>query len=82
MAGSVLLDGKDIYESGTDVTKIRLKVGMVFQKPNPFPSMTIGENVLSGIKLAQLKVSKNHEEIYSKSALERAGSMGAKLRIV
>jgi phosphate transport system ATP-binding protein len=71
MAGSVLLDGKDIYESGTDVTKIRLKIGMVFQKPNPFPSMTIGENVLSGIKLAQLKV-KNHEEILEE-CLERAG---------
>jgi phosphate transport system ATP-binding protein len=41
LAGQVLLDGKDIYESGTDVTKIRLRVGMVFQKPNPFPSMTI-----------------------------------------
>ena len=37
MAGEVLLDGKDIYAPGTDVTKIRLKVGMVFQKPNPFP---------------------------------------------
>uniref|UniRef100_UPI00404B6A31 phosphate ABC transporter ATP-binding protein n=1 Tax=Candidatus Planktophila sp. TaxID=2175601 RepID=UPI00404B6A31 len=56
MAGEVLLDGKDVYAAGTDVTKIRLKIGMVFQKPNPFPSMTIGENVLSGLKLAQLKV--------------------------
>ena len=55
MAGEVLLDGKDIYAPGTDVTKIRLKVGMVFQKPNPFPSMTIGENVLAGLRLAQLK---------------------------
>jgi phosphate transport system ATP-binding protein len=57
MAGEVLLDGVDIYKQGTDVTKIRLKIGMVFQKPNPFPSMTIGENVLSGLKLAQLKHS-------------------------
>jgi phosphate transport system ATP-binding protein len=55
MAGEVLLNGKDIYEKGTDVTKIRLQIGMVFQKPNPFPSMTIGENVLSGLKLAQNK---------------------------
>ena len=61
MAGEVLLDGKDIYESGTDVTKIRLKIGMVFQKPNPFPSMTIGENVLSGLRLAQLKNSHKEE---------------------
>jgi phosphate transport system ATP-binding protein len=55
MAGEVLLDGKDVYAPGTDVTKIRLKIGMVFQKPNPFPSMSIGENVLAGLKLAQLK---------------------------
>ncbi|NDF43873.1 MAG: ATP-binding cassette domain-containing protein [Actinobacteria bacterium] len=42
LAGEVLLDGKDVYQPGVDVTKIRLQVGMVFQKPNPFPSMTIG----------------------------------------
>ena len=71
MAGQVLLDGKDIYEAGIDVTKIRLQIGMVFQKPNPFPSMTIGENVLSGLKLAQLKVS-NHEELLEE-CLTRAG---------
>jgi phosphate transport system ATP-binding protein len=71
LAGQVLLDGKDIYAPGTDVTKIRLRVGMVFQKPNPFPSMTIGENVLSGLKLAQLKRD-NTDEILE-SCLERAG---------
>ena len=71
MAGEVLLDGKDIYEPGTDVTKIRLKIGMVFQKPNPFPSMTIGENVLSGLKLAQLKNS-NKDELLEE-CLVRAG---------
>ena len=71
MAGEVLLHGKDIYSTGTDVTKIRLKIGMVFQKPNPFPSMTIGENVLAGIKLAQLKVS-NKKDLMEE-CLERAG---------
>jgi phosphate transport system ATP-binding protein len=71
MAGEVLLDGKDIYASGVDVTKIRLKIGMVFQKPNPFPSMTIGENVLSGLKLAQLKQS-NKDELMEE-CLVRAG---------
>jgi phosphate transport system ATP-binding protein len=71
MAGEVLLDGKDVYAPGVDVTKIRLQIGMVFQKPNPFPSMTIGENVLSGIKLAQLKVE-NKDEILE-SCLVRAG---------
>ena len=71
MSGEVFLHGKDIYSSGTDVTKIRLKIGMVFQKPNPFPSMSIGENVLAGIKLAQLKVPKKEELM--QDCLERAG---------
>lgn len=71
MAGEVLLDGKDIYAPGIDVTKIRLKIGMVFQKPNPFPSMTIGENVLSGIRLAQLKID-NKDDLLEE-CLVRAG---------
>ena len=71
MAGEVLLDGKDVYAPGVDVTKIRLQIGMVFQKPNPFPSMTIGENVLSGLKLAQLKVD-NKDDLLEE-CLERAG---------
>lgn len=71
MAGEVLLNGKDIYEKGTDVTKIRLQIGMVFQKPNPFPSMTIGENVLSGLKLAQLK-TENKDDLMQE-CLVRAG---------
>ena len=71
MSGEVFLHGKDIYASGTDVTKIRLRIGMVFQKPNPFPSMSIGENVLAGIKLAQLKVPTKNELM--QDCLERAG---------
>ncbi|MEY4019702.1 MAG: hypothetical protein RLZZ590_1002, partial [Actinomycetota bacterium] len=53
--GKVLLDGEDIYGEGVDPVKVRLKVGMVFQKPNPFPTMTIKENVLSGLKLSGRK---------------------------
>jgi phosphate transport system ATP-binding protein len=71
LAGEVFLDQKDIYANGVDVTKIRLKIGMVFQKPNPFPSMTIKDNVLSGIRLAQLKVD-NQDELLE-SCLRRAG---------
>ena len=74
MAGEVLLDGQDIYRSGVDVTKIRLGIGMVFQKPNPFPSMTIKENVLSGLKLAQLKV--NNQDELLEDCLVRAGLWG------
>ena len=71
LAGEVLLGGKDIYAAGTDVTKIRLRIGMVFQKPNPFPSMTIGQNVLSGLKLAQIKTS-NPDDLLEE-CLQRAG---------
>jgi phosphate transport system ATP-binding protein len=73
-AGEVLLEGRDIYRSGVDVTKIRLGIGMVFQKPNPFPSMTIKENVLSGLKLAQLKV--NNQDELLEDCLVRAGLWG------
>ena len=71
LAGQVILDGKDVYEPGVDVTKIRLRVGMVFQKPNPFPSMTIKENVLSGLRLAQMKIENEAELL--ESCLRRAG---------
>ena len=71
MAGEVLLDGKDVYADGIDVTKIRLQIGMVFQKPNPFPSMTIGENVLSGLKLAQIK-AENKDDLLEE-CLVRSG---------
>jgi phosphate transport system ATP-binding protein len=74
LAGQVLLHGKDIYAHGNDVTKIRLQIGMVFQKPNPFPSMTIKENVLAGIKLAHIKVE-NKEELVEE-CLTKAGLWG------
>ena len=71
MAGEVLMNGSDIYAPEVDAAAMRLKVGMVFQKPNPFPAMTIKENVLAGIRLASLKVS-NHDDIVE-NCLSRAG---------
>ena len=68
-AGEVMLSGQDIYREGEDVTKIRLRIGMVFQKPNPFPSMTIRENVLAGPKLARLKVD-NKDDLIEKSLVQ------------
>jgi phosphate transport system ATP-binding protein len=50
-SGRVLLDDKDIYAGGVDPVLVRRRVGMVFQKPNPFPTMSIGDNVLAGLKL-------------------------------
>lgn len=50
--GKVLLDGEDIYGKNVDPVQVRRKIGMVFQKPNPFPTMTIYDNVVAGLKLA------------------------------
>jgi len=50
-SGDVLLDGKTIYGSAVDPVGIRRKVGMVFQKPNPFPEMSVRDNVLAGLRL-------------------------------
>jgi len=70
LAGSVYYDGADIYDAEIDPVEIRTKVGMVFQKPNPFPTMSIRENVLSGLKLAQMKIE-NPDDIV-KDCLVRA----------
>jgi phosphate transport system ATP-binding protein len=58
VSGRVLLDGQDIYASGTSPVPIRRRVGMVFQKPNPFPHMSIRENVLAGLRLNGLGVDR------------------------
>jgi phosphate transport system ATP-binding protein len=71
MDGEVFLDGEEIYGPKVDVTAMRLKVGMVFQKPNPFPSMTIAENVLAGLKLANIKVQ--DKDSLLEECLNRAG---------
>lgn len=53
--GRVLLDGEDLYSSGEDAIIHRRKIGMVFQKPNPFPTMSIYDNVAAGLKLNGVK---------------------------
>ena len=70
LAGQILYDGQDIYDAQVDPVDIRVQIGMVFQKPNPFPTMTIRENVLSGLHLAQIKYE-NPDEIV-RNCLERA----------
>jgi phosphate transport system ATP-binding protein len=50
-SGKVILDGSDIYAKGVDPVSIRRRVGMVFQKPNPFPTMSVYDNVAAGLKL-------------------------------
>jgi len=70
LAGSVLLDGVDIYGNEVNPVDVRMQIGMVFQKPNPFPTMSIKNNVLSGLKLSGLK-SDNKDELLETS-LKRA----------
>jgi phosphate transport system ATP-binding protein len=67
MSGQVLLDGKNIYSNETDPVQIRRRVGMVFQKPNPFPTMSIFDNVAAGLKLTGTKKGQNLNEIVKKS---------------
>ncbi len=71
LSGSVKLDGVDIYGPALRVTETRLKIGMVFQRPNPFPSMTIAQNVLAGLGLSGTKVA--NPDALVKECLERAG---------
>src|SRR6476619_4870508 len=52
VVGSVLLDDEDIYGDAVDPVNVRRTIGMVFQRPNPFPTMSIAENVLAGVRLA------------------------------
>jgi len=65
--GEVLIDGTDVYLPGTDVVDLRRKVGMVFQKSNPFPTMTIGENVVIGLRLNGVRDRKFLNERLEKS---------------
>jgi phosphate transport system ATP-binding protein len=71
LAGEVLLDGEDIYRTGIRAQQVRLRIGMVFQKPNPFPAMSVRDNVLAGLKLARIRCS-NKNELVERSLI-RAG---------
>ncbi len=73
LAGEVLLDGHDIYLPGTRVTETRTRIGMVFQKPNPFPAMSIAENVLAGLRLTGIRSSRLARAELLENSLRRAG---------
>ena len=64
--GTVKLDDTDIYGSSIDVVAVRRSIGMVFQKPNPFPTMSVGDNVAAGLRLAGVK-GKHKDEVVEKS---------------
>ena len=70
--GAITLDGEDIYTSGMDVVQLRARVGMVFQKPNPFPK-SIYENVAYGPRIHGLTANKGEPDGIVESSLKRAG---------
>ena len=65
--GKVLLDDQDLYDSSVDPVAVRRTVGMVFQRPNPFPTMSIYDNVAAGLKLNGVKGKNRLDEVVEKS---------------
>ncbi|GAA4691899.1 phosphate import ATP-binding protein PstB [Phytohabitans rumicis] len=73
LAGEVLLDGRDLYSADRRITDARRQVGMVFQKPNPFPAMSIYDNVVAGLKLTGTRTSKRGRDDLVEETLTKAG---------
>ena len=71
LAGEVLLDGEDVYGNSQRPQKVRARIGMVFQKPNPFPASSIRDNVLAGLKLGGIKTDRRADLV--EQSLTRAG---------
>lgn len=70
--GEVIVDGRDIYSTGVDPVEIRGRVGMVFQKPNPFPSMSIYDNVAAGLSLNRNAPKRKDLDVIVERSLVRA----------
>ena len=70
--GEVLVDGNNLYGKGVDPVLVRRQVGMVFQRPNPFPTMSIADNVLAGVKLNNRRIAKSDAEALVETSLRGA----------
>ena len=71
--GCVLVDGEDIYGNGVDPVAVRRRIGMVFQKPTPFPTMTVFDNVAAGLRLTRLWAKRQQlEEVVERSLRQAA----------
>ena len=73
MAGQVLLDGEDVYDADKRLTDARSRIGMVFQKPNPFPAMSIYDNVVAGLTLTGRRASRGTKDGLVEECLTKAG---------
>jgi phosphate transport system ATP-binding protein len=71
--GQVMLGGRDIYDRGADAVAIRRAIGMVFQRPNPFPTKSIADNILSGPQFNRIKLSKGERDGLVEHTLRGAG---------
>ena len=72
-AGEVFLDDRDIYDASRRITEARRDIGMVFQKPNPFPAMSIQDNVVAGLSLTGLRIGRVDREALIEECLTKAG---------
>ena len=70
--GQVLLDGVDLYGKAVDPVRVRRHIGMVFQRPNPFPTMSIRENILAGVRLNNARMSKSESDTLVEQSLRGA----------
>ncbi|MEY9878375.1 phosphate transport system ATP-binding protein [Streptacidiphilus sp. MAP12-33] len=73
LAGEVLLDGADVYGATRRLTEARRSIGMVFQKPNPFPAMSVYDNVLAGLKLTGVRAGRGERDRLVEECLTKAG---------
>ncbi|NYI06286.1 phosphate ABC transporter ATP-binding protein [Allostreptomyces psammosilenae] len=73
LAGEVLIDGEDIYDPSRRITQARRQIGMVFQKPNPFPAMSIYDNVLAGLKMTGVRADRDTKDALVEECLAKAG---------
>ena len=72
VGGQVLLDGQDIYDDGVDPVAVRRSIGMVFQRPNPFPTMSVRDNVVAGLRLNGVRKKSELDDVVER-ALRMAG---------
>jgi len=73
VTGSIKLDAQDIHDDNLDVVQLRARIGMVFQKPNPFPAMSIYDNVVAGLKLTGTKANRSVRDDLVEECLTKAG---------
>ena len=73
LAGEVMLDGHDVYDQKRRLTDARRDIGMVFQKPNPFPAMSIYDNVIAGLKLSGQHATRDEKDEIVQTSLTKAG---------